>query len=79
MLSRRDPIKGDITEDHVRSFLACCKSRKLPNADVALAAVSIRPPLLAVRSYVEERRLCLDERHPGRRWHGHGASRFTSS
>ena len=48
---------GDITEDHVRNFLACCKSRKLPNADVALAAVSIRPPLLAVRSYVEKRRL----------------------
>ena len=53
----RKDFPGDITEDHVRNFLACCKSRELPNGDVALAAISIRPPLLAVRSYVEKRRL----------------------
>jgi len=53
-------IPGDITADHVRNFLDCCKSRKLPNADVALAAISILPPLLAVQSYEEQRRLRFD-------------------
>ncbi len=56
-------IPGDITVDHVRNFLDCCKSRKLPNGDVALAAISILPPLLAVESYQEKRRIRFD---PGR-------------
>jgi predicted dehydrogenase len=54
---------GDITADHVRNFLDCCKSRKLPNGDVALAAVSIQPPLLAVRSYLEKRCIRFDAEH----------------
>jgi predicted dehydrogenase len=53
-------IPGDITSDHVRNFLDCCKSRKLPNGDVALASISVLPPLLAVQSYVEKRRLRFD-------------------
>jgi hypothetical protein len=53
-------IPGDITADHVRNFLDCCKSRKLPNADCAIAAISIIPPLLAVQSYEEQRRLRFD-------------------
>ncbi|HET8547623.1 MAG TPA: Gfo/Idh/MocA family oxidoreductase, partial [Bryobacteraceae bacterium] len=53
-------IPGDITADHVRNFLDCCKSRKLPNGDVALAAISVLPPLLAVQSYLEKRRLRFD-------------------
>jgi predicted dehydrogenase len=53
-------IPGDITSDHVRNFLDCCKSRKLPNADAAIAAISIVPPLLAVQSYEEQRRLRFD-------------------
>ena len=53
-------IPGDITADHVRNFLDCCKSRKLPNADAAIAAISILPPLLAVQSYQEQRRLRFD-------------------
>jgi predicted dehydrogenase len=56
---KRD-IPGDITADHVRNFLDCCKSRKLPNADAAIAAVSILPPLLAVQSYEEQRRIRFD-------------------
>jgi predicted dehydrogenase len=51
---------GDITSDHVRNFLDCVKSRKLPNADAAIAAVSILPPLLGVQSYTEQRRLRFD-------------------
>jgi predicted dehydrogenase len=53
-------IPGDITADHVRNFLDCCKSRRLPNADAAIAAVSVVPPLLAVESYVTKRRLKYD-------------------
>ncbi len=51
---------GDITSNHVRNFLDCCKSRKRPNADAAIAAISILPPLLAVQSYEEQRRLRFD-------------------
>jgi hypothetical protein len=53
-------IPGDITRDHVRNFLDCCKSRKLPNGDAAIASISVLPPLLAVQSYVERRRLNFD-------------------
>ena len=53
-------IAGDITADHVRNFLDCCKSRKLPNGDCAIAAISIIPPLLAVQSYEEKRRIKFD-------------------
>lgn len=53
-------IPGDITRDHVRNFLDSCKSRKPPSADAALAAVSILPPLLAVQSYQEQRRVRFD-------------------
>ena len=53
-------IPGDITADHVRNFLDCCKSRKLPNADPAIASISVLPPLLAVQSYEEQRRLRFD-------------------
>jgi predicted dehydrogenase len=53
-------IPGDITADHVRNFLDCCKSRKLPNADVGIASISIIPPLLGVQSYLEKRRLRFD-------------------
>jgi hypothetical protein len=47
----------------VRNFLDCCKSRKLPAGDVALAAISIQPPLLAVKSYLEKRRIRFDVEH----------------
>ncbi len=53
-------MPGDITLQHVRNFLDCCKSRKLPNGDCALAAVSIVAPLLAVESYLQRRRLRFD-------------------
>ncbi len=56
----RQEIPGDITSDHVRNFLDCCKSRKLPAGDCAIAAISIIPPLLAVQSYEEKRRLRFD-------------------
>lgn len=51
---------GDITADHVRNFLDCCKSRKHPNGDCGVASISILPPLLAVQSYVEKRQIRFD-------------------
>jgi predicted dehydrogenase len=51
---------GDITDNHVRNFLDCCKSRNLPNGDAGIAAISILPPLLAVQSYLEKRRIKFD-------------------
>ena len=51
---------GDITADHVRNFLDCTKSRKRPNADTSTSSISILPPLLAVQSYEEQRRLRFD-------------------
>jgi predicted dehydrogenase len=56
----RQQTPGDITTAHVRNFLDCCKSRKRPTADAAIAAISILPPLLAVQSYEEQRRLRFD-------------------
>jgi hypothetical protein len=47
----------------VRNFIECCRSRARPNADVALAAVSVQGPLLAVQSYLEGRRLRFDADH----------------
>jgi len=51
---------GDITADHVRNFLDCVKSRRLPNADAYIAYKSVVPPLLAVQSYVENRKIHYD-------------------
>lgn len=51
---------GDITTDHVRNFLDCCRSRNRPKGDAAVAAVSILPPLLAVESYLSGRRIRFD-------------------
>jgi len=51
---------GDITAAHVRNFLDCVKSRKLPNGDVGIASISVLAPLLAVESYLEKRRLKFD-------------------
>lgn len=51
---------GDITGDHVRNFLDCCKSRNLPNGDVYVGHRSSQACLLAVQSYVEKRRLRFD-------------------
>jgi len=53
-------IPGDITADHVRNFLDCVKSRKLPNGDAGIASISVLGPLLAVQSYQEKRRIKFD-------------------
>jgi predicted dehydrogenase len=53
-------IPGDITSSHVRNFLDAVVSRRRPNGDVGLAAISILAPLAAVQSYQEKRRIRFD-------------------
>ncbi len=53
-------IPGDITADHVRNFLDCCRSRKQPNADVYIGHRAAQAALLANQSYIERRRIRFD-------------------
>lgn len=55
-------IPGDITNQHVRNFLDCCRSRKLPNADVYIGHRAAQAALLANQSYQEKRRIRFDPR-----------------
>ncbi|MGO4885951.1 MAG: Gfo/Idh/MocA family protein [Bryobacteraceae bacterium] len=48
---------GDITAQHVANFLDCCRSRKLPNADVYIGHRAAQAALLANQSYLERRRI----------------------
>jgi predicted dehydrogenase len=64
--------EGDITTAHVRNFVDCVGSRKLPNGDVYKACRSVQPPLLAVQSMLEKRSIAWD---PDRETHL-PASRF---
>jgi predicted dehydrogenase len=51
---------GDITDQHVRNFLDCCRSRKMPNADVYIGHRAAQAALLANQSYLEKRRIRFD-------------------
>ena len=51
---------GDITQQHVRNFLDCCRTRKLPNGDVYIGHRSAQACLLAVQAYEERRTLHFD-------------------
>jgi predicted dehydrogenase len=55
-----EQFPGDITEDHVRNFLECCVSRKMPAADVYTGHRSTQAALLAVESYQDKRRIAFD-------------------
>jgi predicted dehydrogenase len=51
------PYKKDQTIDHVQNFLDCCRSRKLPNADVQIGHRSAAASHLGNIAYVQKRRL----------------------
>lgn len=56
-------VKGpdyDFTLDHVKNFLDCVKSRKLPNCDVLAGHRSAQASHLGNIAYVEKRRLKFD-------------------
>lgn len=51
------PYKKDQTIDHVQNFLDCCRSRKLPNADVQIGHRSAAASHLGNIAYLQKRRL----------------------
>jgi predicted dehydrogenase len=50
----------DFTLDHVKNFLECCRTRKLPNCDVLAGARSAQASHLGNLSYVQKRRIDFD-------------------
>jgi predicted dehydrogenase len=55
-----DGPKYDFTLDHVKNFLECCQSRKLPNGDVLIGHRSAQASHLGNIAYVQKRRLKFD-------------------
>ncbi len=53
-------IPGDITSDHVRNFLECCRTRTQPNCDAWYGHRGAQAAHLAVQAYVEKRRIVFD-------------------
>jgi predicted dehydrogenase len=51
---------GSLDEDHVNNFLACIRSRKLPNGDVLIGHRSAQASHLGNIAYVQKRRLDFD-------------------
>jgi predicted dehydrogenase len=51
------PYAKDQTIDHVQNFIDCCRSRKLPNADVQIGHRSAAASHLGNIAYVQKRRL----------------------
>jgi predicted dehydrogenase len=52
--------KTDLVAEHVQNFLDCCRSRKLPNGDVALGHRSAQAAHLGNLSYEQRRRIHFD-------------------
>ncbi|MGH9658053.1 MAG: Gfo/Idh/MocA family protein, partial [Bryobacteraceae bacterium] len=52
--------KGDMTLDHVRNFLECVRSRKLPAGDVMIGHRSAQASHLGNIAYLQKRRLGFD-------------------
>lgn len=50
----------DFTLDHVKNFLECCRSRKLPNGDVLIGHRSAQASHLGNIAYLQKRRLKFD-------------------
>jgi predicted dehydrogenase len=50
----------DLVEEHVQNFLDCCRSRKMPNGDVAAGHRSAQAAHLGNLSYLQKRRLRFD-------------------
>jgi hypothetical protein len=52
--------RTDLVDEHVQNFLDCCRSRKMPNCDVAAGHRSAQAAHLGNLSYAEKRRLHFD-------------------
>jgi predicted dehydrogenase len=53
----------DIVEEHVRNFIECVKSRKMPNGDVVMGHRSAVAAHLGNLSWIERRRIHFDPEH----------------
>jgi hypothetical protein len=62
----RDPhsitkrVEGDITQDHVKNFLDCVRSRKTPNSDAMGGHRSALASHLGKMAYVKKHRIRFD-------------------
>jgi len=54
------PAAPDATLDHVRNFLECVRTRKLPNADVYIGHRSAEAAHIGKLAYLEQRRVKFD-------------------
>ncbi len=54
------PPSGDSTGDHVKNFLECVRSRKMPNGDVLIGHRSAQASHLGNISYLQRRRIDFD-------------------
>ncbi|MDX2153532.1 MAG: Gfo/Idh/MocA family oxidoreductase [Bryobacteraceae bacterium] len=54
------PQGYDFTLDHVKNFLECCRTRKLPNGDVLIGHRSAQASHLGNIAYLQKRRLQFD-------------------
>ena len=54
------PEPYDFTLDHVRNFLDCMRTRKLPNGDVLIGHRSAQASHLGNIAYVQKRRIDFD-------------------
>lgn len=52
--------RASLEEEHVKNFLDCCASRKMPNCDVAAGHRSAQAAHLSNLSYAEKRRIQFD-------------------
>jgi predicted dehydrogenase len=52
--------RTDLVEEHVKNFLDCCKSRKMPNGDVAMGHRSAQAAHLGNLSLLQKRQLHID-------------------
>jgi hypothetical protein len=53
--------RTDLVEEHVHDFLECCRSRKLPNGDVAIGHKSAVAAHFGNLSLIEKRRIYFDQ------------------
>ncbi len=54
------PCRTDLVEEHIQNFLECCRSRKMPNGDVAIGHRSAIAAHLGNLSLLEKRRIHFD-------------------
>jgi hypothetical protein len=52
--------EGNLDAHHINNFIDCCRTRKLPNADVLIGHRSAQASHLGNLAYVQKRRIRFD-------------------